>query len=794
MILNEQWLRDWVSLDLSATEIADVLTNAGLEVDGVEKVGDLIPNLVVGRVLEVSKHPDADRLNLTKIDIGDEVLEIVCGAPNVRPEMLVAVAKIGAKLPNGLKIKRAKVRGVESHGMLCSAQELGLVEQSSGLLELGEDACLGQRVDEYLQLDEHIIDIDLTPNRGDCLSIAGVAREVNVLTDATLHPLDVSPIPASTDRSITVDVREPALCPHYSARVITDIQSAVTPLWMAERLRRCGIRPISAVVDITNYVMLELGQPMHAFDLVKLGNGVVVRLAEQGEKITLLDESVAELNVDTLVIADQEKPLAIAGVMGGLDSAIDGDKTTDIVLESAHFAPSCVAGRARQYGLHTESSHRFERGVDAALPEVAIERATELIMEICGGNAGPVKTASSEKHLPVKPAVELGLTRLQSLLGMPLERNEITQILKRISDQVDIEGEQWSVVPPSYRFDIALEADLIEEVARVKGYDAIPTIMPHVLPASQVAGESIVSPRRMRELLVARDYREAITYSFISLQMQARFDDELPVKLQNPLAENMGVMRTSLLPGLMAALQFNSNRQHNRVRLFEIGATYHLQEGGFVEVSRLSGVIQGTRAPAQWGMEGNSAVDFYDLKGDIEALLSLTDPKNPIIFNEFEHISAHPGQVCSLVRETVNGPITLGWMGRLHPKLEQEYDVKQVFMFELELDALCQTTLPSFVNVSKFPSVRRDLSVSMGETIPIATLFSVVRGEAGSALSGLELFDVYRGAGVAKGEKSVSFSMTLQHADATMTDEQAESIVEAVLTALQRDLKAVLRS
>jgi len=797
MIISEQWLRDWVQVDLDAQGIADCLTNAGLEVDGVEPVAKPIDNLVVGKVLEVSKHPDADRLNLTKVDIGSAQLEIVCGAANVRTNLMVAVAIVGADLPNGLKIKKAKVRGVESNGMLCSASELGLEEHSEGLIELDADATVGQRVDEYLQLQDHLIDIDLTPNRGDCLSVQGIARELRVLADGAYNPLEIAPIAANNNADIVVEVDDSQSCPRYIGRVIKGIrQDVVTPLWMQERLRRSGVRPISPVVDITNYVMMELGQPMHAFDLAKLNEKIVVRGSVQGEQIKLLDESQVTLDGDTLVIADIDGPIAIAGVMGGADSAID-DKTSDIVLEAAHFTRKSAAGKARRYGLHTESAHRFERGVDPQLPPQAIERATELVLQICGGEPGVVVEQKSDAGLQSKPPVDIRLDRLISLLGMPLDAAEVQDILLRISKGVENEAgdSTWSVTPPSYRFDIELEADLVEEVARVKGYDNIPTAMPRIAPTSITASEDQISLRQVRQSLIARDYREAITYSFIDPKVHAMFSEEHPVALANPLADNMAVMRTSLLPGLMGALQFNKNRQHERIRLFEVGATYHHDEGAYKEVQRIGGVVIGSRAPAQWGYEKTQKIDFFDLKADVEAILALTGHKKPIIFKEFEHIALHPGQVSSLFRNNFDDTITkIGWLGRLHPSLEKYYGVDQVYAFEFGLDQALNAQLPEFSSVSRFPSIKRDLSIVVPQQIPVAELAAAVTKRLGESLNKIEIFDVYQGHGVAQDHKSVSLSLVLRNINRTMTDDEAEACMANALGVLESDFGAVLRS
>ena len=795
MIISEQWLRDWVRVELSAEEIADCLTNAGLEVDGVEPVSGPIDNLVVGKILSVEKHPDADRLNCTTVDIGSEVLDIVCGASNVRQDLLVAVATVGAKLPNGLKIKKAKVRGVESIGMLCSASELGLEDSSDGLIELDADAQIGQRVDEYLQLDDNLIDIDLTPNRGDCLSVQGIAREMKVLADGNYHPLDIEPIEGTLPNTISVELDDSDNCPRYLSRVIKGIkQDLSTPLWMQERLRRSGVRPISPVVDITNYVMLELGQPMHAFDLSKLNEKIVVRQSKAGEKITLLDESEATLDGETLVIADASGPIAIAGVMGGKGSSID-DGTSDIVLEAAHFTRKSASGKARRYGLHTESSFRFERGVDPQLPPQAIERATELILEVCGGEAGPVLEQKRDSGIQSKPSVEIRLDRLVSLLGMPLVEAEVGGILGRIADSVTGEKGVWSVKPPSYRFDIEREADLVEEVARVKGYDSIPTAMPRIAPRSIAASEDKISARQIRQAFVARDYREAITYSFIDPDAHKMFSQEEPVKLANPLADNMAEMRTSIIPGLMNALKFNANRQHERIRFFEIGATYHKNSNAFTEEQKLAGVVMGSVAPAQWGVNKPKNIDFYDIKADIEAVLALTGHKNPIIFNEFEHIALHPGQASSLTRCKSNGDETyLGWLGRVHPTVEKHYGVSNVFAFEINLDLALDAQLPSFEPVSRFPSVKRDLSVLVANDLPVVSLLDSVREELGGVLNKIELFDLYRGQGVAEDAKSISLSLVLQHKDKTMTDEEAEALMGRALSLLETKWGATLRS
>lgn len=797
MIISELWLREWAATELGAEGIAERLTLAGLEVDGVTRVADPIDQLVVGKVVSAEPHPDADRLQLTLVDVGtEEPLQIVCGAPNARAELLVAVALEGAQLPNGLKIKATDVRGVKSNGMLCSAAELGLSEESDGILELESDAQIGQRVDQYLQLHDHLIDIDLTPNRGDCLSVQGVARELKVLADAKLSSFDVADVESASDSQIDVMLRDEAACPRYIGRIIEGLDTgARTPLWMQERLRRCGVRPISAVVDITNYVMLELGQPMHAFDRSKLNGAIIVRHAEQGESIRLLDESTATLRADTLVIADTNGPIAIAGVMGGLDSAID-DSTTGIVLEAAHFTRKAVAGAARSYGLHTESSHRFERGVDPQLAERAIQRATQLVLQICGGTAGPLCQQNNSERLPTRPPVALRQSKLNQLLGMQLDAPEVETILGRVSDTLEPAGGSWLVTPPSYRFDIEYEADLIEEVARVRGYDSVPTALPRIAPRSAAASEQTIGLRQVKQSLVARDFREVISYSFVDPDRNSEFSSEAPIRLRNPLAENLSVMRTSLLPGLVGALEFNLKRQRDRVRLFEAGATYHLHGDQFVERQRLAAVVCGPVLPEQWAGETRRDADFYDLKGDLSAVLSLTGLKEPFIFNEFEHIAMQSGQVSSVNKSGVNGQLVdLGWLGRLHPSLQKKIGATApVLVFELDLERALEAELPAFAEVSRFPSVRRDLSIVVGQGVSAASLLSCVRAELGSALNKALLFDVYEGAGVEAGCKSISLGLVLQHNDRTLTDAESDALIESALAVLAEQYGAKLRA
>lgn len=793
MIVSEHWLRDWISTDLNAQQIAERLTHAGLEVDGVAHLPGEIEHLVVGQVQSLRRHPDADRLNVTQVDVGDSVLEIVCGAPNVREGMLVAVALVGAQLPNGLKIKLAKVRGVESNGMLCSAAELGLAEESSGLLELDEDATLGQRIDDYLNLSDALIDIDLTPNRGDCLSIRGIARELRVLANGNYHPVDVAAQTVSSEATMDIENLAPERCPEYLARVIKGIDpSATTPLWMRERLRRSGLRPISPVVDIGNYVMLELGQPLHAFDLAKINDKIVVRCAQDGETIDLLDGSSATLDSSTLVIADALAPLAIAGVMGGAASAI-GDASCDIVFESAHFTRKSAAGAARRYGLHTDSAHRFERGVDPQLPREALERATELVLAICGGEAGAICTASASA--PTSNAmVELRFERLTQLLGMRLDRAEVAQVLNRVSEQVVETDAGWRVTAPSYRFDIEYEADLVEEIARVIGYDSIPTSIPKIAPRSKVASEASVSPRKIRQTLVARDFFESISYSFVDPQELEPFGAEQPVRVSNPLAENMSVMRTSLLPGLIRTAQFNLNRQAERVRIFEVGATYHRAPDGFTEVPRIAGLVTGPRYPVQWGLDHTQSVDFFDLKADLEALFDLTGSRHLFSLRKAVFDGLHPGQSAEVIK--LDEQAVVGRIARLHPLLEKRWDLDTdagTFVFELDLNAAFRARLPRFQGMSKFPESKRDLSVLVDQSVIVADLMAAVQAELGPRLVDLVLFDVYQGQGIPAGLMSLSLKLTLREQARTLTDEESQACVANALDVLERKFGASLR-
>ena len=793
MIISEQWLRELIATDLNAQEIADALTLAGLEVDAVEALGASLDGVVVGEVLSKEKHPDADRLNLTQVDVGaDENLAIVCGASNVNVGMKVPVATVGTKLPNGLKIKKSKIRGEQSFGMLCSEAELGMAESSDGLLKLADDAPVGESIQSYLSLDDTLIDIDLTPNRGDCLSVTGVARELHVLIDAAYTPVAVNEVPASSAESsekVLVNIENSEVCPSYLARVVTGVDAnAKTPLWMQERLRRSGLSSISPIVDITNYVMLELGQPMHAFDYAKVGQEIQVRQARKGEKIALLNDSEASLNEDTLVIADAKQAIAIAGVMGGSDSAID-DSTRSIVFEAAHFTKRAVAGTARMYGLHTDSSHRFERGVDPNLPEKAMQRATELCLEICGGEAGEIVNKSND--LVEKNAVELRFERVRRLLGMPLEKREVEAMLKRISNQVIETADGWSVVPPSYRFDIERECDLVEEVARVKGYDNLDDRLPKLIPSGRIAPENQVDKRKLLNTMVAMGYQESITYSFIDEEMLKDFavTEQKLIPLANPLAENMSVMRGSLWPGLVAACQFNLNRQNDRVRLFELGAVFK-DDGEIKESNKLAGLVCGSVFPAQTHLKKVNSVDFYDVRGDLESIFSLTAKPLNFIVDSCEHPALHPGQSAKIVRDDS----VIGFVGRIHPNLAKKYDLSlMTYLFELDLDSVCSGYVPEYKTVSKFPSVSRDIALLVPVEISTGSILNHIRLIDCQDLRDVQLFDVYVGEGVEINKKSVAVKLTFQRVDRTLTDDEIDAYTALVLRSLAEEFSIELR-
>ena len=793
MKFSEQWLRSWVNPSISTQEMCDQLTMAGLEVDGVEPVAGEFTNVVVARVESLEKHPDADKLNVCQVNDGKEILQIVCGAANVREGLVIPLAKIGAVLPGNFKIKPAKLRGVESSGMLCSEKELGLADSADGLMELPEDAPIGRDLRKYLELEDNIIELDLTPNRGDCLSIAGVARELGVLNQCEVTEQQWAPYKQTIKNEFPVEIQADEACTYYAGRVITGVDvKAKTPLWMLERLRRGGIRSLSPVVDITNYVMLELGQPMHAFDLQKLDGKICVRFSEKEEKVTLLDGKCIDLQENTLVIVDNSKVLALAGVMGGEDSAVD-DSTFDIFLESAFFKPEIIAGKARSYGLHTDSSHRFERGVDTQMQAHAIERATELIREICGGDVGPVIEHQTASHIKETVPIHLRSERIKRVLGIELAEEQVTEIFKRLGMQVKVYPDGWLVKAPSFRFDIQIEADLLEEVVRVYGYNNIPRTRPSYHAIVQAQPEAKNSLNVLKRCLVNRGYFEAISYSFVDPKWQKILDPQaLTIALANPLSSEMSVMRTTMWAGLLNALKHNVNRQQNRVRLFETGLCFRPESeksgiDGIIQEPMFAGVICGDIHHEQWA-EKTQKVDFFDVKADVEALLSFSEIKST--YAAAENPVLHPGQSASISQ---NGEI-VGWVGALHPEVQKALDIDQrVYVFELKQSAMANNKIPAFTPLSRFPEVRRDLAIVVDETLPVADILSVIDKSSSDLVKEVQIFDIYQGKGVDEGRKSVAFGLILQEFSRTLTDQEVDSEIENIVSTLNQQFAATLR-
>ncbi len=795
MRFSEAWLREYVDPPVDTDHLVEQLTMAGLEVDAVEPAAPAFSGVVVAEVVSVEPHPDADRLRVCQVVTGAEApLQVVCGAPNVHQGMKAPLATVGAVLPGGLKIRKSRLRGVESFGMLCSAKELGLAETAEGLWELPPDAPVGEDLRVYLQLDDHVIEVDLTPNRADCLSVEGIAREVAVLNRIDWRPGAIAPVTPLHDEKLPIEVAEEAKagCPRYLGRLIRGIDpGAPTPIWMQERLRRSGIRSLGAVVDVTNYVLLELGQPLHAFDAARIDGGIRVRLGRPGEKLALLNDQEIELSGDELVIADARRPLALAGVMGGRDSAVSGT-TEDILLECAFFAPAAIMGKARRYGLHTDASHRFERGVDPQLQMRAMERATQLILEIAGGRPGPVVAVVASDHLPRKRPIPLRAAQIERILGRGFAPEEVTAILARLGMAVEADCPgHWRVTPPSFRFDIDIEADLIEELARITGYQNLPTRTPRLPVTLRSVPEERLSPVRLEALLCDRGYQEAITYSFVDAALQRKLAPARePVPLLNPLSSDMAVMRTTLWTGLLQALRYNLSRQRTRIRLFESGLRFYRKDGVIHQEKCLAGILSGEAFPEQWALP-RRPVDFYDLKGDVEAVLELTG-RRTFTFRPESHPALHPGQSAVIVDRADQR--RCGWLGMLHPVLTEELGIDQdVFLFELDQEVIEQRRAPFYRLVSRFPAVRRDLAVVVGEAVPAQALLDAVTDSVGELLVDLVLFDVYRGPGLAENEKSLALGLVLQHPERTLTDDEVERLIGQVLETLRQRFGARLR-
>ena len=800
MKFSEAWLREFVNPDLSTRELVNQLTMAGLEVKGVAQVAAEFDRVVVGEILEVNAHPDADRLVVCRVSSGPEEHQVVCGAPNARTGIKVPFALVGAALPD-IKIGKARLRGVESHGMLCSERELGLGDNHEGLMELPLDAPVGEDLRSWLQVDDSIIEVDLTPNRGDCLSMIGLARETGLLNRLDVREPAQPVIAPAIDDTFPVELAAGAACPRFVGRVVRDInQQAETPLWMREKLRRAGLRSIDPVVDVTNYVMLELGQPLHAYDLEKLRGGILVRQSRAGEKLTLLDGSQIKTWDDTLLITDHSGPVGLAGVMGGLGTSVTDD-TRHLFLEAAFFDPAAIAGRARLYGVHSDAAHRFERGVDWQGQVRAIERATELLTEIAGGEPGPVAETLDEAGLPVTKVVELRASRIARVLGIQIEEAEVDRILARLgfpTRTLDEDGEhKWIVSAPSHRFDIAIEADLVEEISRVYGYNKLPSRTPVTGLQMAPGSEAKIPLNHIKNQLVSRGYFEAVTYSFVDSALQTALDPENePIALANPLSADMSVMRTTIWASLLKSLIYNLNRQQDRVRLFEAGLCFsrrpnrkHLSFADIRQVRRLAGVACGTRQEENWSNDPEP-IDFYDIKGDLESLLAITGQPDTFEVIARQHPALHPGQSAAVRK---NDEI-IGHLGLLHPEIQRGYDIRcPVYLFELDVVPISDRKVTKSEAMSRFPEVRRDISILVDQTVSASALRQCIRASADDTLQNLKLFDVYQGKGIDPASKSIALGLTFRHASRTLTDAEINNSVAGIVASLEAEFGASLR-
>ena len=782
------WLKSLCPTDLSIDDIVRRLTMAGLEVDGVEPASKPWTHVVVGEVLSVTQHPDADKLNVCEVTDGESTYQVVCGATNVRAGLKVPFARVGAVIGDDFRIQQAKLRGVDSHGMLCGADELGLSDERDGLMELPDHVVTGSDVADLLSLPDHVVEVDLTPNRGDCLSITGLARELGVLSQTTVRTVDCEAVDPESDETHDVHLSAPEGCPRYVGRVIEHVDvTKPTPMWMVERLRRSGIRSIDAIVDITNYVMLELGQPMHAFDRDQLVGEIDVRMAHPGEQLVLLDGKTLTLSDDVLVIADQEKALALAGIMGGEHSGIS-ERTTTVFLESAYFDPITIAGKARRYGLHTDASARFERGVDWQLAERACQRATALILDICGGVPGPVMITDNEQALPTLQVVTLTHARIKQQLKIELASETIQQMLQALGFDVDVTSDGFRCVAPSWRFDIAIEQDLIEEIARIYGYNNLPTSLPAQALTMAAVPEAETPLMRLKHYLVDQDVQEAVTYSFVDPAMQALLGDGVQgVRLANPIASNLAEMRRSLMPGLVEAVRHNVNRQAPRVRVFETGQCFVSSGDQLDQSERLGIALYGQQAPLHFS--GDRLVDFFDLKGIVDGL-GMVNGGGSLSWSSGEHPALAPGQTA---RVSMNGQ-SIGIVGRLHPRLARELDLpKPLFLADLNLSPLLSGQVTAFKAISRYPRVLRDLAVVVDDSIAWQQIVDAVESLGDSRIQSVELFDVYRGTGVPEGCQSLALSLSLQDPEKTLDDVAIQEMVDQVVRTLGEQTGAELR-
>ncbi|PLR40523.1 phenylalanine--tRNA ligase subunit beta [Chimaeribacter coloradensis] len=794
MKFSELWLREWVNPAISSNELADQITMAGLEVDGIEPVAGAFHGVVVGHVVECGQHPNADKLRVTKVNVGgDRLLDIVCGAPNCRQGLKVAVATVGAVLPGDFKIKAAKLRGEPSEGMLCSFSELGISDDHSGIIELPEDAPIGTDIREFLKLDDNTIEISVTPNRADCLSLIGVARDVAVNNQMVLNAPAIAPVAATIADTLPIKVEATEACPRYLGRVVKGINvKAATPLWMREKLRRCGIRSIDPVVDVTNYVLLELGQPMHAFDLDRIDGGIVVRMAQPDESLALLDGTNVKLRDDTLVIADHQKALAMGGIFGGEHSGVNGE-TQNVLLECAFFDPLAITGRARRYGLHTDASHRYERGVDPALQPQALERATALLLAICGGEAGPVIDVTHEATLPRPATISLRREKLDRLIGIHVDDQQVSDILTRLGCTVTVIDGGWQAVAPSWRFDMQIEEDLVEEVARIYGYNNIPDVPVKANLEMTTHREADLSLKRVKTLLVDRGYQEAITYSFVDPKVQALLHPgEEALILPSPISVEMSAMRLSLWTGLLSAVVYNQNRQQGRVRLFESGLRFVPDSAADLAIRQdlmLAGVIAGHRYEEHWDL-ARQPVDFYDMKGDLEAILDLTGKSAGIQFRAEANPALHPGQSAGIYLQGER----IGFIGVVHPELERKLDLNgRTVVFEMLWNKVADRVLPDAGEISRFPANRRDIAIVVAENVPADDILVECKKVGANQVVGVNLFDVYRGKGVADGFKSLAISLVLQDTARTLEEEEIAATVAKCVEALKQRFQASLR-
>ncbi|CAB5502777.1 Phenylalanyl-tRNA synthetase beta chain (EC [Bathymodiolus thermophilus thioautotrophic gill symbiont] len=787
MNISTTWLREWIDPKVSDEVLAEQLTMAGLEVDGMAPVAPYFENIVVGHVLSCEKHPDADKLNLCQVDVGKgDALQIICGANNIRADLKVIVATVGAVLPNGLKIKKAKLRGVESLGMICSDSELGMADSSEGIAELDANAPIGENIRKYLNLDDNIIELDITPNRGDCFSILGVVREVSANYELPFE-LPSFPVQTQVKSSINTSVSNTTACPKYLSRSVLGIDNTVkTPQWMIDKLVRSGQALHSPVVDITNFVLMELGQPMHAFDATKINGAIEVRNAKAGEKIALLNETTVTLNEDTLVVADSASVLAIAGVMGGLDSATQSN-SADILLESAFFEPVSIAGKARNYGLHTESSLRFERGVDFAITELALDRATQLIIEICGGQASDVNACIDKASLPKLLPITITQDKIHKILGFELEAKWIEKKFIGLDFEISSKTDNtWTIVPPSFRFDIRLPADLIEELARLYGYDKIPVQKLSLDANINAVEEAQIDKYDIAQSLVTRGYQEVITYSFISEKYHNLIDANAnKIALSNPISAELSVMRSSLWAGLLQSVESNQRRGHNNARFFEIGLCFSGVKAN-EQSNKLAGVISGNRFDAQWSGD-LMPVDFFDAKADLESLLKLTGVT--FEFSASEHPALQKGQTAKI---TLNDK-QVGWIGALAPNVAKELSLPKCYLFEIDLPVLLAGKIAKYEAFSQYQQSQRDIALVLDEATPVAVLIDSIEAMQQQNFVGVSLFDVYAGENIEIGQKSIALNLVYQSLEATMDDAQVNNKVDKVLDLLQSKFGAVQR-